>query len=162
MKRKTHGFTLIELVLYMGLFVGFLIIMADVFLATLDVQAESEASSAVQQDGRYILARLMYDGGRSQELVAPTSLGQEAPVVQLLIDGASFTYGPSGTNLVLIGPDGTNILNSSESKVTGFNVQRLGDTNGKPTLRVHYTLTSTVKRNKGPETQTFQTTIGLR
>lgn len=162
MKRKSSGFTLIELVLYMGLFVGFLLIMADVFLATLDVQAESEASSAVQQDGRYILARLMYDAGRAQELVQPANLGQEAPVVQLLIDGVSLTYGPTGENLVLIGPDGTNILNSSESKVTGFTVQRLGDTGGKPTLRLHYTVTSTVKRNKGPETQTFQTTIGLR
>lgn len=162
MKRKSSGFTLIELVLYMGLFVGFLLIMADVFLATLDVQAESEASSAVQQDGRYILARLIYDAGRAQELVQPANLGQEAPVVQLLIDGSVFTYGPTGENLVLIGPDGTNILNSSESKVTGFTVQRLGDTSGKPTLRLHYTVTSTVKRNKGPETQTFQTTIGLR
>ncbi|MBI4062364.1 hypothetical protein HY410_00425 [Candidatus Gottesmanbacteria bacterium] len=160
--KNNRGFTLIELVLYMGLFIGFLVIMADVFLATLDVQAESEASSAVQQDGRYILARLMYDAGRSQELVQPANLGQEAPVVQFLIDGVSFTYGPTGTNLVLIGPDGTNILNSSESKVTDFSAQRLGDTNGKPTLRMNFTVTSTVKRNKGPETQTFQTTIGLR
>lgn len=161
MKRQ-KGFTLIELLLYMSLFVGFLVVLTEIFLATLDVQLESEATSAVAQDGRFILARMQYDLLRAELIEQPASLGQVASVLLITRDGSSYTYTQSDTNILLVGPLGTHRLNGFDSLVTGFTAQRLGDSDGKPTVRISYTVTSQTVRPKGPETRVFETTIGLR
>lgn len=161
MKNRQKGFSFIELILYMGLLVGFLVVLTDIFVSSLDVQTESEATSVIQEDGRYLLARLSYDVGRSQVIVQPAVLGQISPVLQLTIDGVTYTYGPSGTNLVLIGPLGTQPLNGYGSMVSAFSAQRLGDADGKPTVRILFTVTSTTSRPKGHETKSFQTTLGI-
>ena len=162
MRKRQQGFSFIELLLYMGLLVGFLVVLTDLFVTSLDVQIESEATSVLQEDGRYLLARLSYDLGRSSVIVQPAVLGQITPVLQLTIDGTSYTYGSSGTNLILIGPLGTQQLNSYGSTVSGFSAQRIGDSEGKPTVRILLTVTSVARRTRGPETKTFQTTLGIR
>lgn len=170
MNRKTHtatrnrakGFTLVELLVVMGLMSGFMIILTDIATASVDVQNESSATSSVAQDGRYILARLSYDIQRASSITTPASLGATSASMVLVINGSAHTYSLNGTNLQLAGSLGTHNLNGSESNVSGFSVQRLGNAGGKDTLRTTFTVTSKAQDDQGQRTQTFTTTAGRR
>ncbi len=163
MKRTTQtGFTLVELLVVMGLLSGFMIILTDIATASVDVQNESAATSSVAQDGRYILARLSYDITRATSVTTPGSLGATATSLMLVIGGVNHTYSLNGTNLQLASSLGTYNVNGSESTVSGFSVQRLGNVGGKDTLRITFTVTSKARDDQGQRAQTFTTTVGRR
>ncbi|MBI2405012.1 hypothetical protein HYV22_02430 [Candidatus Gottesmanbacteria bacterium] len=156
------GFTIVEMLLYMGLLSGFLVILTSIFLSALDVSSESQTFSRMEEDGRYILARLTYDIARSQAVTIPTTLGTPANSLQLTIGGESVIYGISGTNLTIASGSETNILNSFGSYVSGFTVVRLGNPGGKESVTVDVTLTSATQRPSGPEVRSFHMTQGVR
>jgi len=162
MKREKPGFTLVEILLYLGLLAVFLLILTQTLVATLDVLTEAEVTSAVEQDGRYILARLSYDLGRAQEILIPESLGAQTNSLQLLLSDVSYTYNLDGTNLVLANNLVRANLNSEDTRASGLVFQRLGNPDGKHTINLSFTLTSASQRPAGPETKTFQITIGTR
>ncbi len=138
--QRTKGFTLIELILYMGLTVIFLGILTDLFVSTLDLKTEAEATSAVEQDGRFILSRLMYDANQN----GATSLTTDYSLVD--------------ENLVLDGEK----LNSSDTKVKTMTFETLGNVGGKQSVQVNFELESIVERPSGPESREYQITLGSR
>src|SRR3989344_9090196 len=71
-----RGVTLIELLLYMGLLALFLLVLTDIFVAITSVRTETETTSAVEQDGRFIISRLAYDVSRADSISIPPQLGQ--------------------------------------------------------------------------------------
>ena len=160
-----RGTSLIELILYMSLLVVLLTVLTRIFISALDVQLESEAGSAIQQDGNYILAKLAYDIHRAKSIAIPSSNGATNANFQIVINGINYTYSVDGnSNLILTNDLGVNNLNSYDSSVSSFSVQRLGN-NGKieDTLKISYTVTSRVKRISGNEApRNFQTTLSLR
>ncbi len=156
-----RGFTLVEMVLYMGLLSLLLVVMVDLFAASLDVQLESQAVSSVDRDGRFILSRFTYDINRADSIVSPT-LGLQANTLQLLIGGVSYTYTLNNGNIQLTNSFGTDLLNSFDSTISNMSFQRLGNTTGKHSIRFLFTITSKTTRPAGPETKQFQTTIGVR
>ena len=119
--KKLAGFTLTELLLYMGLTVIFLGVLTDIFVTTLDVKKESEATSAVEIDGRFILSRLMYDVNNADAITVPASLGESSTTLTLELDGVIDTFTFAGDNLTLNGDK----LNSSESKISAGTFQKL-------------------------------------
>jgi len=56
-----RGFTLIEILIYMGLMAALIIVLTNVFVTVLETQLESSSTSVVEIDGRYLLSRLIYD-----------------------------------------------------------------------------------------------------
>lgn len=159
--KKQKGFTLVEIILYMALLSIFLIVLTDIFVSILDVRRESEATSAVEQDGRYILNRFMYDIPRASSVTTPASLGGSGSTLAIVIGGTNYTYSLSGGNLQL--NDGTiNNLNSSGTSLSDISFQRIGNSGGKDTIKIQFTLTSVTTRPKGSEVRTFQTTVGRR
>lgn len=160
--KKTKGFTVVEMLLYMGLLSGFLVVLATIFTAALDVSSESQSFTRVEEDGRYILLRLEYDIARSQAVTIPTTLGHSANVLALTIGGVTETITVSGTNLTISDATGTNMLNSFGSQVSGFTVIRLGNPGGKESVTVDVTVTSTTQRTSGPEIRVFHMTQGVR
>ncbi|MFA5933460.1 MAG: prepilin-type N-terminal cleavage/methylation domain-containing protein [Microgenomates group bacterium] len=160
--KKQKGFTLVEMLIYMGLMAGFLLVLTDVLVAILDVKAESAATSSVQTDGRFITARLAYDVALATSISQPATLGASGGTLTMVVGGNTYTYSLNGTNLQLVNNLGTNNLNSSESQVSGLTFQRLGNTGGKDTIKVTYTLTSATTRVAGSEVRTFTTTVGRR
>lgn len=163
MKIKSLGFTIVETVIYMGLLSILLIVLTELFLSVLDVQSESEATSAIQQDGRYLLSKLNYDLTQASAVSTPT-LGATAPSLVTTINGQTYSYQLSGPNLVLsINGAAANQLNSYLSSVSGLSFTRLGNGIGKEdTIRVNFDLTSAASRPNGPQTTNFLTTVGLR
>ena len=134
------GFTLVELLIYMALAVIFLGVLTDLFVGTMDSKKESEAVSAVEEDGRFILSRLMYDANQ---------YGAESIIAN---------YSLVGNNLILNGER----LNSSETEVTSLVFQQLGNIGGKQSVQVKFKLESQTERPNGPEIRDYQITLGSR
>lgn len=158
------GFTLVELLIYIGIMSILFTILAQIFSSIIDVQLESEANSAVQQEGRFILSRFTYDIHRANTIVTPGALGGQSNSLQLTINGVNYTYALVSGNLQLTNALGTNNLNGPDISVSNLSFTRLGNSvaNAKNTIQISYTVTSKVVRPKGPETKDFQTTIGIR
>jgi len=162
-RNSAKGFTLIELLIYIGLLSIFLVVLSQIFGSVLDAQLESQSTSAVHRDGRFILSKLTYDVHRANSIVLPASLGASSTSLQLDISGIN-TYSLNNGNLELTNSLGTNNLNSADTTVSNLNFTRIGNSvaNAKNTVRITYTITSKIVRPKGLETKDFQTTIGIR
>lgn len=162
--KQESGFTLIELIVYMGLFTILITAMSIVFLSLLDQQSESESISAADQNGRYILARLANDIQRAQSVAIPATYGGQSSSLQISINSINYTYSLSGNNLQLtrsdgIGPDN---LNGYDAVISNLNFQRLGQAGGRDSVQVSFTVSSLTTRHTISETRTYQTTAGLR
>lgn len=163
LKFKTQrGFTLVELILYMGLLSIFLVVLTDIFVSIFDIKTESEATSAVEQDGRYILSRLSYDLRRADAVNIPLNIGQTTDNLVLSVGATSYSYQESGGNLVINDGQPDN-LNSSETRISAApTFERVGNPGGKETIKLEFTIESRTQRDSGPETRTYQMSIGRR
>ena len=171
--KNKKGFTLIELILYMGIFSSLLMVLVQLFGSIVTVNLESEATSAVSQDGRYMLNEMTYTLRQAKTYTLP-DVGTANAGSQLQFTtagGTTYTYAlstaPAGQqNLLISDGSTTQQLNSYGTKVSNVNFIRLESTpsTGTPkgTITVSFTLTSTTRESKGSQQQTFQTTIGGR
>jgi prepilin-type N-terminal cleavage/methylation domain-containing protein len=159
---STSGFTLVELLISMALMGMFMVVLTDVVSSTLNVQTESEATSSVSEDGRFLLARLDYDLQRATSITTPAALGGSGASLVLVIGGVSNTYALSSGNLQLTNGSGTNNLNGNDTTISGLTFQRLGNSGGKDTIRVTFTVTSVARTDQGQDSRTFTTTFGRR
>lgn len=157
-----RGFTVIELLVYMGLLAVFLTIISQIFVASIDTQLESEAESSVQQDSKFILARLHYDLANVTSVIEPSAPGSTSSQLQYVANGVTGMYQLAGENVTLSDGLASYQLNSQNTRVSNLFFTRRGVINGKPIITAAFTLTSRAVRNSGPEIQTFQTTIGIR
>jgi len=148
----------------MAILAVLLTVLTSIFTSALDVQSESNATSSVEQDGNFILARLSYDIHRASGINIPATNGATANNFQIVIGGVNYTYSIDGNNnLVLANDLGTNNLNDYGSSVSNFSVLRLGNTGGiENALQISFTITSRLKRVSGYETKNFQTNLSLR
>lgn len=155
--KKTKGFTIVELLIYMGLFAIILIPLMQLFGSVIDVRLESEATSSVAQDGLYVLTRLSNDLHQSSNVLTPP-LGNTGPTLH--ITGSSDnTYQLNGANLELNGVQ----LNSEGTSVSNLSFKTLGQPGGKLQVQINFTLTSAVVRSGGnAQVKDFSTTAGTR
>ena len=91
-KRDQGGFTLVEMLLYMGLLSILLLIFANIFTTILETQLSSQSTASVTQDGRFIYSRLIYDINRAQSVSLPATLGAVSPALQMQINGSAYLY----------------------------------------------------------------------
>lgn len=159
---RRSGFTLVEALLAMALMSAFMIVLTSIFTSVLAVQTESQATSSVAQDGRFLLARLSYDIQRADDIVTPAPLGGAGGRLTLSIGGENHTYEVIDGSLTLDNDSGTAVLNGSGTTVSGLSVQKLGNSGGTETVRLSFTVNSQARDNAGPRSQTFTTTVGLR
>lgn len=153
------AFTIVELLIYMGLMAGFLIILSSILFSVIDVQLETQAFSAVEQDGRFIMARLAYDIHRAEGITSPASHGQTSSTMTLVISGSPVTYSLSSGNL----QTGVGQLNSYDSTITGFSVTRLGDPGNLHSVQIGLDLVSRTTPVSGHlQSKNYLSTITLR
>jgi hypothetical protein len=157
-----RGFTIVELIIYAGILTMFLYVLTSIFTEVLDMQLESETESAVIQDSRYILSRFSYDISRASAIVTPIALGDQTSTLVITIGGVNNTYAVVNGNLVFTDVTGSGSVNSFGTTVSGLSFLRYGNVNGKNGVRIAFTLTSTTQRTMGPQTRSYQATIGLR
>lgn len=153
---KQKGFSLVEMLVYMGLFAILLIPLLQLFGSVIDVKLESEATSADAQDGLYILTRLSNDIHQSSSVLIPT-LGSTGPTLH--ITGSSDnTYQLNGGNLELNGQQ----LNSEGTSVSNLSFKTVGQSGGKLQVQMSFRLTSKALRRGIAQVEDFTTTVGIR
>src|SRR4051812_22940217 len=104
LKKSDHlrrGFTLVEFLVYMGLLSILLTVMTSIFFSILDVSAEAESISSVEQDGNFILQRFIYDISNAESIALPSSYGVNSSSLQLSINGINYSYSISNGMLQL-------------------------------------------------------------
>lgn len=179
-KNLQSGFTIVELLLYMGIFSMLLVVLLQLFSTILSSHAESQATSSVDQDGAYILARLTYDIRNSSDITFPALLAPPnnsctaTPALttcHLSITGTVSQYSLDSSGNLNMTVGGTNFpLNSTETSITSITFTTLGNPavvgqnpNPKKSVQISFTLKSKTIRTGGqPQTQTFTTTVGTR
>lgn len=153
---------MVELLLYMFLLSMMLVVISDIFISGLQLKADSESTSNLEQDAKYIIKRLNYDMNRSSSVTTPTTVGTSQSSLTIVIGGENYTYSTSSSNFVLTNNSGTNNLNSGLTTVSGMNFQRLANPSGKDIIKLQFTLTSQVATKAGNRTKTVVTSIGRR
>lgn len=158
------GFTIVELLLYMGLLSILLGVLTNIFATSIETQLETESSSSIEQDGRFIFSRLAYDLHQAQSISSPALGAPPATSLQIQINNVPYTYQVTSGDLKLTNNNTLEInsLNSLDTTVSSLTFQQIGIPGGKNTVQIILTLTSKVARPQGYETKNMTTTIGIR
>lgn len=161
--KRTRGFTLIELVLYMGILSILMTVLAALFSTIINVQLESKATSSVDQTGRYLLSKLFYDTKSMSDIVTPAFPGEQSGTLQIQRNSIHYTYSLDSNNNLRLKNESTgeeNVLNSFDTQVTGLTFLRVGAGGNNDTVQVTFTVSSRIVQPKGLESRNFQTTLG--
>ncbi len=157
---RKAGFTLLELLLFMGLFSILLLVLTTTFTTALDSRLESQSVSNVGQDARFLLIRLEHDIKNAQSITTPLQSAQSNQLVAT-INNNTYTYTLSNGTLNLTNQLGTNALNNFGTTITNINFQRFP--NGeKDSIIVSFTISSNTTKVNGVESKTFSETIDMR
>ncbi len=160
--RRKNGFTLVELVVYMGIVGVFMLILTDILVAILNTRLSSQSTSQVAQDGRYVYTRLIYDINRATSVTLPLNLGDSSTSLVASVSGLTNIYALSNGNLVLTNSSGSAQLNSVDTSISGLTFKRIGNAGGKSTFQVNFIVTSRFTTGNSTDSAVFQTTAGLR
>lgn len=157
-----RGFTLVELAIYMGISMMILLLLTSLLSAILSTRLTTQSTIGIAQDGRYIYVRLIYDINHADSITTPANLGNTSNTLVLTTNGTQYTYRIQDGNLILVDPQGLHSMNGPDTTISGLTFQRIGNVNGKHTIRINYVITSKVLSKGTLDSQAFQTTAGLR
>lgn len=163
--KNNKGFTLVETLLYIGIFSILIVVLFQLLSSIFDVQLESQSTSSVAQDSRFILNRFSYDIGQADTIVSPISLGSQSDSLQFSKESTTYTYSLVNGNLILANSSLgiSDELNSTNTTVSNLNFLRLSDTNGNnDTVSISFTLTSKIIKRGGASSENFTITMGTR
>lgn len=110
--KNNSGFTLTELLVYMGIFSIILVIITQMFVSILQAKLDTQSTGSVEQDSRFLVQRFIYDLQRATAITSPAS-GQSNSLT-LTINGQPYTYQLTGTNLLV---NSTVRLNSHDTGI---------------------------------------------
>lgn len=157
-----RGFTLVELLIYMGLLAIMVLIFTEIFTLILENQLESKNTSSVSTDGRFIYSRFIYDVNRAESIIYPAMFGSSSATLTLLIGGQEYTYSTLSGNLVITNASESAALNSYDTSISTLFFTKVGTTSANPTIQMRFTLRGLVTQRGIFDEQSFQTTAGLR
>jgi Tfp pilus assembly protein FimT len=164
-KVNNKGVTLVELLIYLGLATVMLVVLSELFVGILNESVETQNYSAVQSDGRYIMARLRYTINNADSITLPAALGDTFDELTAVAGSNQYHYYVSDdANKSLYLNDGTGdyLMSNLSTKVTELVFIRQGNVSGKAVISFSFTLSSGVSGTAQYESQTFVGAGGLR
>lgn len=162
LKNKQQGFSLVELLIYMGLSMIILSIISGLFVSIINIRSEAEKTSSVERDGRYMLSRLTYDINRAQDIIEPALLGNNSTTLQLDIDGEIISYQINSNKLTFTDTSGTYAINDKTVNMTSFNVTKLGNEGGKNGVQVDLEIVSQIESEGKIESRNYSFFAAVR
>jgi hypothetical protein len=138
--KNIAGFTLVELLLYMGLFTGFIVILSGLFISTLEAQLDASSNSRTSQDSWYLISRLGYDFYRSTTITAPSINGETTGHLILENDISSVTYSLVNNKITITENGVTTSLLSENVMATNLSFEKLGVEDGSSTVSIYFEL----------------------
>jgi Tfp pilus assembly protein PilW len=156
------GITIVELLIYLGLATIMLVVLSELFVSILDESTKTQNYSAVQTDGRYIMARLKYGINNADSITVPASLGETSAELTTTVGSTQFHYYVNGDKFYLNDGTGDYLISNLDTKITELEFVRQGNTDGKPMISVSFKAASSVSGTAQYESQTFVGAGGLR
>lgn len=148
------GFTMVEMLLVIGLMGIMMVILSQVFGAILTMKLKSEATTAVAQDSRYVINRLSYDVARASAISLPSP-----STMILTIAGQSYVYTQLGESLTLSVSGGTPLpLTGVGTRIIALNFSELASVGTKQSLKLSLTIEPTIILSGGVSGQRQLTT----
>lgn len=160
--KGNQGFSLVELLIYMGLLTMLVVVFTEIFISITDNQLSSRNTSNVAIDGRYIYSRFIYDVNRAQSIVSPVDFASPSSSLTIVIDGQNYTYSIDNDNLVITEATGSYPLNGEGTKVSSLSFTKVGTTSAQPTIQLNFTVSATTTNHGIIDKEDFQTTAGIR
>lgn len=155
-KKISKGFTLIESIIYLALFV---IVIGGGMVATYQVIQATDATNnhvILQGEANFLFRKIDWalNGADSVNVPSPATLIIQKPSLQL-------TFSLDGSNLTLErGSSGSIILNSSSITVDSVTFERIQETGKPDSINADFTLTTSQVGK--PASQSFSSTKYLR
>jgi type II secretory pathway pseudopilin PulG len=147
-KHSKKGFSLIELVIYLGLVSVLLLVLTETFSLIIQARLDAQSTSSVEENANYILAKLSYDFNRASAINSPSSYGVATSSAQFVIGGVNYTYSLNNGTLQLVNDSGTNTLNSITTTISNLQFIKIG-TNNINTYKINFTVTSLAQSTSG-------------
>lgn len=158
---KSAGFTLVETLLYFALVSVLLLSVTSLFVTMLETKLAANSLSQVERDSQFIQSRLAYDIRRADSIIEPATAGSSSATLRLRINGQDVSY-QVNDNKLLYSAGGVTALTQTQTSIYNFSVRRLGAVGGTPTVKIYYEIVSEGSTARGPETRSYETTIGVR
>jgi hypothetical protein len=157
LKQNQKGTSMPELLVYMGLLTVLLLILTEIFVSMLNLRLKSQIESMVDQDGKYVMSRMIYDIGRADGITTPAVSGATTNSLSLDIGGENYTYSVSEGKIQLTDGQGTYSLTGSETEIPELIFTRYGKT-----VKITFLVKSVGISNTGEEERVYKTSLGIR
>lgn len=155
------AFTLIELIIFMGIFSVLIFIFTDIFVSALKTKTLEEATASVNQDANFVLMKLQYDINNASSVTQP-ELNNTSESLYITIDGVGVLYRMNAGRLErVVGTEAVS-LNGYNTTLTSLYFKNMGTPEGKSTVKIALTLESKGVVNNRSEVINLETTAGLR
>ncbi len=155
------AFSLIELIIFMGIFSILIFIFTDIFVSALKTKTLEEATASVNQDANFILTKLQYDVNNASSITQP-ELGATSGSLYMTIDGVGVLYRINAGSLERVVGTEAISLNGYNSTITSLSFRNIGIPEGKSSVKIFLTIESKGKVNNRSEVINLETTAGLR
>ena len=161
-QKKQRGFTLVELLVYFGLFSILLVVINSLFITSLEQQTQDLARSALQQESEYILSRLKYDIYNADAVTLPADVGDQSQSLVLVKNGSSSAYALAGERLTITSGGETWFLTSSRVDVSNLQFQNQSGSDLSQTIGITVVINSDQEDDRASSTRTISTTVTRR
>lgn len=144
MKYFKPGFTLVEMILVTGILGILIVVLTQVFGSIIALRFKNEATSAMAQDSRYLIARLSYDVARASAITVP-AVGDSGSLLSLLIGGRLYTYELSN-GAVMLSVDGgpPSALTGVNTSLSSLSFTHYPDLGGKKMVNLDLVINSNI------------------
>jgi len=157
---KKNAFTLMETVVYLGIFSSLLIVFSLLFSALIDTSYSNRANSFLNHDYNYIKTKLGNEVKSSSSILNPSVISNSSNILTIKKDSVIKIFRFRNGNLELITDNVTDKLNSSETFFKNGKFTLKGDFNGRKIIEVSGTLSSQTP-SKTVDDKTFQLFLAL-
>jgi Tfp pilus assembly protein PilW len=167
LRRTATGYTLIELLLYIALTSGLLIVTVTFYAVVSDARVKTQAATEVDQQGSFLMSYLTQTIRNATSISTPSSATSGSSLTLVVPTGSlsPTTFALNGTTLQVTEGTGAAVaLSNSNVQVSGLTFTNLTRTGTNGMVRVSFTLarTNTAGRSEYSYQQTFTDSAEVR
>lgn len=160
--KKQFGFTLVELLVYFGLFSILLVVMTSVFISMLEQRTEDTAQSFLQQESQYLLTKLKSLVYEADTIVLPADPGDSGTSLSFQAQGVTKTLFIDSGRLVYQTTTESWYLTSPDVTITDFQVVNQTGTSVHQGVGITVVLQSSLPQQRESLSRVLSTTLAIR
>ncbi len=141
LKNNQQGFSLLELLIYMAILAGFLLVLVNLFFMITASSSREESRAEVQQNLRFAIQQIISDI-RSATAISVPSSGGAGNTLNIIVGGIATSYSISGGGILqktrgAVTEDiTTNRVTVSSPSAAPFVFTRVDNAIAKPTVQI--------------------------